>query len=48
MRLTPGWKVLPEINVTSLRVTKTNVFIALTPGVNVIKLFFFIADDEAK
>jgi len=29
-------------------VTKEKGFIRLTPGVNVIKLFYFIADDEAK
>jgi len=27
---------------------KKNSFMTLTPGVNVIKLFFFIAEDEAK
>ncbi len=29
-------------------VVKNKSFIALRPGVNVIKLFFFIADDKAK
>jgi hypothetical protein len=47
-----SWKGLPRTNtlayLTSLSSTKKKVFVTLTPGVNVIKLFFFIADDEAK
>jgi hypothetical protein len=46
------WKGLPRTNALAylacLPATKTQSFTTLTPGVNVIKLFFFIADDDAK
>jgi hypothetical protein len=49
--LKPDWKRFPRKNTkaywTSSSVTKF-LFIALTPGVNVIQPFFFITDDEVK
>ncbi len=45
-----GWKQIAKYKHSSLvgSVTKKKSFIRLTPGVNVLKLFSFIADDEAK
>jgi hypothetical protein len=47
----PDWKVIAYTNTlaywASSTVTKEKCFITLTPGVDVIKLFSFVADDEA-
>ncbi len=40
-------KIQRQTLVPGLGVTKENVFITLSPGVNVIKLFSFVADDKA-
>jgi hypothetical protein len=45
MSLTPGWEGMAGSNAS---VTNKKSFITLTPGVNIIKLFSFVADDEAK
>ncbi len=46
------WKVIASANtlayMASSTVRKEKCFITLTPGANVIKLFFFIAGDSAK
>ena len=44
--MTPGTNALAYLPVASL--TKKNCFITLTSGGNVIKLFFFVAEDKAK
>jgi hypothetical protein len=45
------WKVIASTNtlayLASSTVTKEKSFIRLTPGVNVLKLFSFVTDDEA-
>jgi len=49
--LGPGWKGLPGTNTLAYYpgelVTNEKSSIRLTPGVNVIKLFSFLTDDEA-
>ncbi len=40
-------KIQGQTLVPGLGVTKENVFKTLPPGVNVIKLFSFVADDKA-
>ena len=51
-KLRPDQKGFPRTNalayLASLSATKKNVFTKLAPGVNVIKLFSFVADDKAK
>ncbi len=46
------WKGLPGTNdqayFKKLKITAVKSFITWTPGVNVIKLFSFIADNEAQ
>jgi hypothetical protein len=46
MSLTPGWEGTAGSNASVTMKEKS--IITLTPGVNIIKLFSFIADDEAK
>ncbi len=50
--LRPNWKGFIRTNtvayMASSSATKEKSFITLTPGVNVIKPFFFITDDDAK
>ncbi len=47
-----SWKGLTGTNTMAYykcsEITAVKSFIVMTPGVNVIKLFSFIADDEAK
>jgi hypothetical protein len=47
-----AWKVIDRCKHSSLfgpiDCNEEKSFITLTPGPNVIKLFFFVADDEAK
>jgi hypothetical protein len=48
----PGWKSLPWSNAPAYLkfsfLKKKKSFLTLTPGFNVINLFSFVADDEAK
>ncbi len=44
----PRWKGIDTNTLALSSVTKEKSFITLTSGVIVIKLFFFVADKEAK
>ena len=44
----PDWKVIASTNALAYSSMTKKSFVRVTPGVNVIKLVSFIADDEAK